>query len=436
MQIQVNKLRETLALLKAAVPKKPSLKVLSSVKVGEGKVVATDLEVSIEVALDEAAETFLLPYHLVMDWLKNVPGNQVLTLTPNESKVELSWAGGQSTYQTGKVDAYPPLNEVEAKVTADVDGDVLVKALGLVAGHASTDKSRPVLTGVCLFLGDPVAVAASDGFRMAWQDVSGVAVPATDELKEVIIPARSAAVLAELVARSPRMAPAGGSFAARLVSGRRMQLELTEAKMKARCGPVTLTTRLIKGNFPNYKQLIPAEPPIQVRVFAPDMERALKGLSSVARDGSGIARLVWSGGAMTVSAQSFEVGSTSSIVPAEILLGGPERVAANVDKLLDYFRGKQGMVTMAVTSSSAPILFRSGTPPEVLVMPMGVQWDDEKPKPEVPVQVAPPAEQAPEPEAAAKPKRVVRVKRSQSKKAAKWTPEKTKGGKATGAGQE
>ena len=150
---------------------------------------------------------------------------------------------------------------------------------------------------------------------------------------------------------------------------------------------------------------------------------------------------------MTVSAQSFEVGSTSSIVPAEILSGGPERVAANVDKLLDLFRGKQGMVTMAVTSRSAPILFRSGTPPEVLVMPMGVQWEDEKPKPEEPetkpveevaqvAQVAQPAEQAQEPEAAAKPKRRVRVKRNQSKKAAKRTPKETKGGKETGASQE
>jgi len=93
---------------------------------------------------------------------------------------------------------------------------------------------------------------------------------------------------------------------------------------------------------------------------------------SVDRDTRGIGRKVWKTGGMSVSGSGEGVGKTSSLIPAEVVKGAPDRVAIGIDKLLGYLKGKQCMETMCGTGRSSPVLFRSTLPPEVLLMPMGV----------------------------------------------------------------
>ena len=147
MKIRVIKLRETLSLLGPVVPKKPSLPILSSVLVKEGQVTATDLETAVSIGMLEAEEPLLLPYRPVMELLKHVPGDEVLTIGAEKGKVALSWSGGKASYLTKRPESYPPPREVKPKAEQSVEGDDLVVALVTASGYSATETSRPVLTG-------------------------------------------------------------------------------------------------------------------------------------------------------------------------------------------------------------------------------------------------------------------------------------------------
>ncbi len=157
---------------------------------------------------------------------------------------------------------------------------------------------------------------------------------------------------------------------------------------------MTLVTRLIQGTPPDYKALIPETPAKSIRVFAPDMQQALRRVRNVAQEGSGIVRLAWADGSLTVSSQSIDAGEVEAVIPVEVLAGGSGRVAANVVYLLNYFREKQGFATIG-TSGAGPVMLRDNSSLLVLVMPMAVKWDgDAEAKP---AQASPAAPSAPQP---------------------------------------
>ena len=91
MKIQVEKLRNTLALLHPVIPKRPTLPVLSNVLVMDGKVTASDLETSVAISLPEAHGPFLMNYRAVTQLLQFVPGYEMLTIEPNGKSIKLSW---------------------------------------------------------------------------------------------------------------------------------------------------------------------------------------------------------------------------------------------------------------------------------------------------------------------------------------------------------
>lgn len=371
MQMRVEKLRDTLKLLKPVISRKPTLPVLANVLLKDGRAVATDLEDAVMVVLElpEAEGECLIPHHQVSELLRYVPGNELLTIETEGKTLHLAWEGGKATYDTMAPEDYPPVPEVDGG-SAAVDGDPLVKALSSALPYCCTDDTRPMLTGVALFLGETTEVAAADGFRMAFQTL-----PLSFPVEEtVIIPAKAVSVLASLWKELPPAAPMqGGSLVRQITARRQLDLALGNGRLAARFGRVTLVVNLIQGTFPNYKQLIPQEPPLKVRVFAPELERAIRRVSEIARDGSDIIRLVWTETGMTVSAMSAEKGAAE----AEVLVqteGGPGRTAINVNYLLEYLKGREGLVTMGVSSESSPILFQHGTSPLVVIMPMFVQW--------------------------------------------------------------
>ncbi|TET13849.1 MAG: hypothetical protein E3J81_07820, partial [Dehalococcoidia bacterium] len=306
MQVKVERLRDAFKLLEPVVPKKTSLPILHNVLVKGGKVIAGDMETFVLVDLPEADIDFLAPHKAVMELLNYVPGDETITIEVNK-ELKLAWDGGNASYPIAKPQDYPGIKEIKPKVQGSMDGNVLINALSDVSGYCATEDSRPILTGVILFPGEKLDVAAGDGFRMAYQTIS-VAFPIE---KPLIIPSGSVALLSSLWRRTTPDSVSGDTLVERVLSKRQIELTLTEDKgfpdkLRMRFGKVTVLSQLIDGTPPNFKQLVPEDPPTKVLLFPDDLERAIKRLKAVAKDGSGIIRLVWTKDTMTVSAQSEE----------------------------------------------------------------------------------------------------------------------------------
>ncbi len=384
MELKVIRLREVLELLGAVVPKRPTLKVLSNVLIADGRAVVTDLETAVAIEFPEAQGLpssvakggYLLPYKPVLDLLKRIPGYNTLGIESSGKTVELTWPGGKAAYETEtqETSEYPPFPKVDAEAEGTVDGETLVPALVSAALYCATETTRPVLNGVTVELGETTVTAAGDGFRMAYQTYP-IAFPSQ---ATVIIPSRSVSILEHLWRKTPRVAQPSSYMVEMLTARRKLDLAVSKSLLQACFGPVRMVVRLIEGTSPNFRQLIPEDPPIKVKMLAPEFERAVHRILEVATDASGIVRLVWSGWTMVASAGG-DLSKAETTIPVTIE-GDAGRVAISAKYLLAYLRGKEGMVTMGLSHSTGPVMFRHGSSPLVLVMPMNVQWKDEAQK--------------------------------------------------------
>ncbi|MBF8268197.1 MAG: dnaN [Dehalococcoidia bacterium] len=389
MEIQTRKLRETLELLAPAVPKRTSLPVTLNVRLGEGMAVATDLETSITVRLPETEgePPLLLPHRKALEYLKNVPGLSLTTLSREGNKVVLQAGLTRLSLDSAGPEDFPPLSQGDLTGKAEVDGDALVEALEELAPYTAKEESRPVLTGVCLTLGAPAEACAADGFRLAFRQLPFY-MPELEGCQHLVIPQGAVKALGQLWRKAGKKpaTPSNGLLVQMVLARRPIRMQYSRTFMELAFGDVSLVTRLVEGEFPNYHQLIPTEYSSQVTVMAEALSQALRQVGQVA--GSDVIRLKWGEGKLVLSAREEEVGEAEVMVWAETR-GEPGRIAFGQKYLVEYLRGKYQQVTIQTNGGSAPGLFTSANAAKVVVMPMFVQWDGEGPKEEATVEGAP-----------------------------------------------
>ncbi len=378
MQIQVSKLQGLMELFKPVVPRKSSLPITAYIRLGEGKAVATDLETMVIADLPEAEEPMLLPFASLAEMLKYVPGNETLKIEGEGKKVSLAWAGGNASYPTEAVQDFPVLPELQVRAEGTVDGDALIPAMLNALPYVATEDTRPVLSGITLVLGNPLEVAAGDGFRISHQ-VLGLSFPIEEK---IIVPAHGVAILGHVFAKTPRTPPTDAPSLIPIITAKRyLHMALIgENKLQVEFGQTaTVVINLIAGSPPDFIQLIPkGEPILQSQLFAPQLEAAVKRVRDIAKDGSGIVRMVFADGKLTVSAKAEEqeISATMDTLNTQ---GEPGRTALDYHYLLDYLSGKQGIIVLLQYDKTGPLVFQYQKSPNVLIMPMHVQWGDEEP---------------------------------------------------------
>ncbi|MDO8750896.1 MAG: hypothetical protein Q7K03_07110, partial [Dehalococcoidia bacterium] len=160
----------------------------------------------------------------------------------------------------------------------------------------------------------------------------------------------------------------------------RLEYDLGKHLARFTFGKVCLSTQLVDGTFPNYGPLIPTDLPQRASFMGGDMRQALDLVRDVARGGSGIVRLSWEGEGMTVMATATEIGEVTAQVRLLVPCTAAGKIAIDVKYLTEYFKGQEGIVSMGVRDPSAPAMFTTPGMPDVVMMPMFVQWDGEAPK--------------------------------------------------------
>lgn len=378
MEIQVNKLRQVLDLLKPVVPRKTSLPILTHVLFNDGQAIASDLESMVIAELPEAKEPMLLPFNTILDLVKYVPGYEMLKVETKRGKVTLSWSAGAATYDTEKPEEFPPVPGLKVQAEGRLDGDSLISTMLSVLPYAATEDTRPVLSGVTVILGNPIVVAAADGFQLGYQALP-LSFPAE---RTIVVPSAAVSLLGHLLSRTPRTPPLTDALVPAITAKRQIDIALAENRLRVGFGAAQVIITLIQGSPPDFLLLIPKEEPVlKAQLFGPEFEAAVRRVSAVAREGSGAVRLVFNDGTATVSAiaDDREVEATISTMGTQ---GAPNKVAINASYLLGYLKGKEGIVTLSFTAPTAPILFQYQRQPKVVIMPMNVDWPgDAKPAP-------------------------------------------------------
>jgi DNA polymerase III sliding clamp (beta) subunit (PCNA family) len=141
----------------------------------------------------------------------------------------------------------------------------------------------------------------------------------------------------------------------------------------------SVVMNLISGDPPQWLALVPkGEPILQSHLFAPQLEAAIKRVQGIAKGSSGIVRMEFAEGKLTVSAHA-DGQEISSVIDTINTQGEPGRVGINVQYLLEFVSGKQGIISLSRYTDAGPVVFEYGKTPKVLIMPMQVQWPGDTP---------------------------------------------------------
>ena len=189
-------------------------------------------------------------------------------------------------------------------------------ALRQVVRAASSDDARPILTGVLLAAEeDGLRLVATDSYRLAVRDLPGTAV--LREGQQVLVPSRALNELARLLAGAER----------RHAAPRRARRHL-RGRARAR-----LTTRLIEGEFPNYRELIPSSYPNRLTVGREALLDAVRRVKLLAREATPV-RLAMRADGLELIAITQDVGQAHEELDAKYE-GAELTVAFNPEYLLD-----------------------------------------------------------------------------------------------------
>src|SRR5512135_250640 len=169
-------LAKGLSIVGRAVSSRSTLPVLSNILLSTDgarlKLAATNLEIGVSCWLgaqveDEGAIT--LPARLLTDWVNSMPAARIdMEMVVRSMKLNLKCARFESNINGIDASEFPLIPSADGERSLGIAPAALRTMIDQVVFAASTDESRPALTGVlCKLDGDRLLLAATDGYRLS-----------------------------------------------------------------------------------------------------------------------------------------------------------------------------------------------------------------------------------------------------------------------------
>ncbi|MGZ4699850.1 MAG: DNA polymerase III subunit beta [Ilumatobacteraceae bacterium] len=287
---------------RAATGRTGALPVLSGLRlelVGDRlSITGTDLDLTIQLTLAVGGEGdggVVLPARLAADIVRSMGAGKVEIAVDGE---EVSILGGRSQFSVRPLsfDDYPKLSTPTTS-SVTLPAAAVGEALRQVVRAASTDEARPILTGVLLTAENGgLRMVATDSYRLVVRDLAEHQVLGADQ--KVLVPGRALSELQRLVG-----------------AGDELTMRLGDRDATFEVGDTRLSTRLIEGEFPNYRQLIPTSHPNTLTVEREPLLEAIRRVKILAKDATPV-RLQMGGDTLRLTAITQDVGNASEELDA------------------------------------------------------------------------------------------------------------------------
>jgi DNA polymerase-3 subunit beta len=351
-------LSDALQTVQRGVSSRPGIPALTGVLLeasGDGTLTltTTDLEVSarlsIEVQVSEEGLA-LVPARLLGDTVKSLSDAPV-ELEADRAQARIRCAAYEGALRLLPAEDFPAL-QPPSGTRVVVEAARFAEAVAQVARAASRDEARPVLTGVLVEVNrEGVTLVATDSYRLAVRELVATA---GGEAKAIV----------------PERAMAEAGRGAQAIEKGEIELFVDESQVAFHLGGLTLTSRLIEGEFPNYRALLPEQYESRLTVSRQQLLDAVRRVGLLARDTSPV-RLEFNALGVKLSSSSPDLGQAVEAVEARY--EGEDLTAAfNPTYLADGLGAATGdTVRLEVRDGLKPGIVRGDTEDfTYLVMPV------------------------------------------------------------------
>lgn len=282
--------------------------------------------------------TLTIPARLVSEFINNLPKGNV-DLRVDGTKLDITSGKYKSTINGVLSDEFPELPTIKETSKLSLPTNLLKQAINQTVITASHDDTRPVLTGVLLHTVEGVLyMAATDGYRLSEKMLTKT----SDNIKALI----PASTLHEVV----RVIPEDCDD---------VEVLFDDMQVRFNMGDVVVTSRLIDGNYPDYRQLIPKKTDITAKVSTEELTRITKIASLFARESGGSITLNTDEMKQSISIHSVasQLGENTSETEAEVK--GEGSVTLNSRYLLEALGSVDAeMVTFGYSGKLAPCVLK------------------------------------------------------------------------------
>lgn len=344
---------------RAVTSRGSSLPVLSGIRLslsGDSlELTGSDLDLTITARAQVSGQVdgvAVLPAKLTADIARSLESGAVeVEVGDDEARI----VAGRSQFSVRTIPAHEfPQLPAAADHTVQLDAKAFAEALRQVVSAASLDESRPILTGVLMAAeGDGLRLVATDSYRLAVRDLPGTSI--LSEGQSVLVPSNALKELGRLLGDVDEVT-----------------LHLGERDASFEVGELRLMTRLIEGEFPNYRGLIPQSHPNRLTIGREPLLDALRRVRLLAREATPV-RLAMSADGLELLAVTQDVGQAQEGLDAKYE-GTELTVAFNPEYLMAGIEATPGdEITLETIDALKPALVRSDETTDFLYLLMPVR---------------------------------------------------------------
>lgn len=320
---------------------------------------ATDLEVGIRCAVSQVEVAATGEVVCVADTLAPIVrecDDDVLAFESTDNILHIR--GGDSHFQVVTQDGadFPPVTIMEGEPDFTIDQSVLARLIEWTSFAAARESTRYAINGVLWEIdGERLTLAATDGRRLA-RATGDISDGTPGDKPQPIVPGK-ALVLVRSLPSQPEA---------------RTAVKITGNQLVVAAGGVTISTSLVEGHFPRYKDVIPTDCDREVTFSTAEFQSALKRVSLLTNEESKGVRLSFADGSLTLSSRAPEQGEATVSLPIEYR-GEPVEIGFNPVFLLDVLRVvPDDTVTFAFKAADRPGVLRLSDDFVHVVMPVSL----------------------------------------------------------------
>ena len=364
-RISKEKFVEGLSQVQSVVSSRATLPILSNVLMtaadGTLKMTTTDLDVVIsgQVGVEEVGEegSTTLPARRLASIVRELPASEVEVEVSSENTASIRCGNSFFKILGLPADDFPPHPQLEDVKEFKVSSSTLSDGLKKVSYAISTDETRYVLNGVyCQFKESKLTLVATDGRRLAMTD-SDLEFPESLECN-VIVPTKAVNELQRL-----------------LKSGSdkdEVKLRIGARQIAFETRDNLLVSKLIEGNYPNFRQVIPGQAKHRVTIEREAFLAAVQRVSLLAQDKTNSVKLHFTRNGIEITANAADIGEARESIAVKY--NGPDMaIAFNPEYLMAPFRNlDEDEVHLDLIDEVSPGVIRINPPFLYVLMPMRV----------------------------------------------------------------